>query len=109
VSRQRTAEVRQQARYVRTLNRHAGHVAWFKGHRGSIPGWSIRPPPATPTQHRRTLWVRRDFDLHTREHAEAFRAGDVEVMTSRRQKTMEEPQSSPLEKSGWKYSRPGDR
>jgi len=93
----RTAEVRQQARYLRTLIDMLPMWAWFKDTEGRFLAVN-QAAAATLDLSTDELVGKTDFDLHPREHAEAFRAGDVEVMTSRRQKTMEEPQIFPTGK-----------
>jgi PAS domain S-box-containing protein len=87
----RTAELRQQARYLRTLIDMLPMWAWFKDtesrflavNQAAAAGRGLSPDE---------LVGKSDHDVFPRALADAFRADDMDVMTSRRQKTLEETQ-----------------
>ena len=85
----RTAELRQQARYLRTLIDMLPMWAWFKDTDGRFLAINQAAAEAlglSPDE----LVGKSDHELSPRELADAYRADDIEVMTSRRQKTLEE-------------------
>jgi PAS domain S-box-containing protein len=90
----RTAELRQQARYLRTLIDMLPMWAWFKDTEGRFLAIN-RAAAATRRLSPDQLVGKTDHDVWPRELADAYRADDVEVMTSRRQATLEEPQTVP--------------
>ncbi len=90
----RTAELRQQARYLRTLIDMLPMWAWFKDTEGrflAINQAAAATRGLSPDQ----LVGKSDYDASPREQADAFRADDQEVMSSRRQKTLEEAHRLP--------------
>jgi len=90
----RTAELRQQARYLRTLIDMLPMWAWFKDVDGrflAINQAAAESRGMSPDE----LIGKSDHDVYPRELADAYWADDLEVMTSRHQKTLEEPNTSP--------------
>jgi PAS domain S-box-containing protein len=93
----RTEELRQQARYLRTLIDMLPMWAWFKDsesrflavNQAVADGFGMAADEVVGKS---------DFDVSPRELAETYRADDAEVMSSRRQKTVQEPQGSPGER-----------
>jgi PAS domain S-box-containing protein len=86
----RTAELRQQTRYLRTLIDTLPLLAWLKDTRSQY----LAVNQATADASGRTvedIVGRSDLDLWPREIAEAYRADDREVMATRQRKTVEEP------------------
>jgi PAS domain S-box-containing protein len=86
----RTAELRQQARYLRTLIDTLPLLAWFKDTQCRFLAANqtmARACGRTPEE----MVGKSDLDVWPRELAEAYRADDVEVMASRQRKTREEP------------------
>jgi len=90
----RTAELRQQARYLRTLIDMLPMWAWFKDtesrflavNRAAADNRGLKPEE---------LVGKSDHDVFPPNVADAFRADDLEVMTSRRNKTLEETHAAP--------------
>lgn len=90
----RTAELRQQARYLRTLIDMLPMWAWFKDTEGRFLAVNRAVSEArglSPDE----LVGKSDHDVNPPERAEAYRADDMEVMSSRRQKTLEEANTGP--------------
>ncbi|MGM9486858.1 ATP-binding protein [Ideonella sp. YS5] len=90
----RTAELRQQARYLRTLIDMLPMWAWFKDTEGrflAVNQAAAQTRGKSPDE----LVGKSDHDVSPREQADAYRADDLEVMSSRRQKTLEEAHSLP--------------
>ena len=91
---ERTAEARQQARYLRTLIDMLPIWAWLKDTEGRF--LTVNQAAADVLGVRADEVVgKTDFDLHSRELAEVYRADDMEVMSSRRQITREEARVLP--------------
>ena len=85
----RTAELRQQARYLRTLIDMLPMWAWFKDTEGrflAVNQAAAKNRGLNPDD----LVGKSDHDVSPREQADAYRADDLEIMSSRRQKTLEE-------------------
>jgi PAS domain S-box-containing protein len=88
----RTAELRQQARYLRTLIDMLPMWAWFKDSESRFLavnqaaaddlGWAADEVAG-----------KSDLDVNPPELADTYRADDVEVMSSRKQKTVQEPRT----------------
>jgi PAS domain S-box-containing protein len=89
-----TAELRQQKRYLRTLIDMLPMWAWFKDTEGRFLAVNQAAADARGSTTK-DIVGKTDFDVQTREIAEAYRADDVEIMTSRRQKMLEEPHIVP--------------
>jgi PAS domain S-box-containing protein len=86
----RTAELRQQTLYLRTLLDTLPLLAWFKDTRSRY----LAVNQATADASGRSIEDivgRSDLDLWPREIAESYRADDMDVMTTRQRKTVEEP------------------
>jgi PAS domain S-box-containing protein len=86
----RTAEVRQRTRYLRTLIDMLPWWAWLKDTNSNY----LAANQATAEACGRTadeMVGKSDLEFWPRELAEAYRADDREVMTSRQRKTVEEP------------------
>jgi PAS domain S-box-containing protein len=86
----RTAELRQQTLYLRTLIDTLPLLAWFKDTRSHY----LAVNQATADACGRTVQDivgLSDLELWPREIAESYRADDREVMTTRQRKTLEEP------------------
>jgi PAS domain S-box-containing protein len=90
----RTGELRQQARYLRTLIDMLPMWAWFKDTEGRFLAIN-QAAAATRGLRPDELVGKTDHDLFPHAMADAFRADDLEVMTSRRQKTLEETNDVP--------------
>ncbi|HUG23425.1 ATP-binding protein [Piscinibacter sp.] len=90
----RTAELRQQARYLRTLIDMLPMWAWFKDTDGRFLAVN-QAAAGTRGLSPDELVGKSDHDVSPREQADAYRADDMEVMTSRRQKTLEEAHRLP--------------
>jgi PAS domain S-box-containing protein len=87
--RARTAELRQQAKYLRTLIDMLPMFAWLKDTRSTY----LTVNQATAVARGTTVEQmegKGDVDYWPREMAEALRADDVQVMTSLQRKTVEE-------------------
>ena len=86
----RTAELRQQTRYLRTLIDTLPLLAWLKDTRS--PYLAVNQATADATGRTvEDIVGESDLDLWPRELAELYRADDREVMTTRQRKTVEEP------------------
>jgi PAS domain S-box-containing protein len=86
---ERTAELRQQTRYLRTLIDTLPLLAWLKDTKSRY----LAANQATAEACGRTvedIAGRTDLELWPRELADAYRADDAEVMTTRQRKTVEE-------------------
>lgn len=87
----RTAELRQQTRYLRTLIDALPWWVWLKDTESRY--LAVNQAAAdTCDLHADELVGKSDLDVRPRELAEAFRADDQDVMTTRRGKTVEEQQ-----------------
>jgi len=85
----RTAELRQQARYLRTLIDMLPMWAWFKDTEGrflAVNQAAAQTRGLSPDD----LVGKSDHDVSPREQADVYRADDLEIMSSRRQKILEE-------------------
>jgi PAS domain S-box-containing protein len=85
----RTAELHQQTRYLRTLIDMLPMWAWLKdteGHFLAVNQAAAQTHGLSPEE----LVGKSDHDVSPRELADANRADDLEVMSSRHQKTLEE-------------------
>jgi PAS domain S-box-containing protein len=91
----RTAELRQQARYLRTLIDMLPMWAWFKDTESRFLAVNQAAAQTCGGLDPDELVGKSDHDVFPREMAEKFRADDVEVMRSRDQKTVEEAQFGP--------------
>ena len=90
----RTAELRQQARYLRTLIDMLPMRAWFKDTQSrflAVNQAEAEVCGATPDQ----LVGKSDLDVWPAEVAQAHRADDAEVMRTRERKTVEETRTLP--------------
>jgi len=90
----RTAELRQQARYLRTLIDMLPMWAWFKDTEGRFLAVN-RAAAGTRGLSPDQLVGKTDHEVSPREQADAYRADDMEVMASRRQITLEEAHRLP--------------
>ena len=88
----RTAELRQQARYLQTLIDVLPMWAWFKDTEGRFLAVN-RAAAEACGQSPDEVAGKTDYDVWPREQADAYRADDTEVMISRRQKILEESHS----------------
>ncbi len=87
----RTAALRQQTRYLRTLIDTLPWWVWFKDTESRY--LAVNQAAAdTCGLHAEDLVGKSDYDLRPHDLADAFRADDVEVMTSHCRKTVEEAQ-----------------
>jgi len=90
----RTAELRQQARYLRTLIDMLPMRAWFKDTESRF----LAVNQAEAQLHRMEpdqLVGKAAHELWPREQADAFRNEDIEVMRSRQRKMLEESEAGP--------------
>jgi PAS domain S-box-containing protein len=90
----RTAELRQQARYLRTLIDMLPMRAWFKDTQSRFLAVNQAEAEAcgvSPEQ----LVGKSDLDVWPEEVAQAYRADDAEVMRTRERKTIEETRTLP--------------
>jgi PAS domain S-box-containing protein len=86
----RTAELRQQTRYLRTLIDTLPLLAWLKDTKSRY--LTANQATAGACGHTVADIVgKSDVDLWPREIAEAYRADDIDVMTTRQRKIVEEP------------------
>jgi PAS domain S-box-containing protein len=86
----RTAELRQQTRYLRTLIDTLPLLAWLKDTKSRY----LAVNQATADACGRTvedIVGKSDLELWPREIAESYRADDVDAMATRQRKTVEEP------------------
>ena len=90
----RTAELRQQARYLRTLIDMLPMWAWFKDTDGRFLAVNRAAADASGLSPDDVVG-KSDHDVFAHDLADAYRADDLEVMTSRRQKNLEEIQQLP--------------
>jgi PAS domain S-box-containing protein len=90
----RTAELRQQARYLRTLIDMLPMWAWFKDTEGRFLAVNQAAADACGLSSDE-LVGKSDHDVWPPDLADAYRADDMEVMASRHKKTLEEMQSVP--------------
>jgi len=87
--RDRTAELRQQTRYLRTLIDTLPLLAWFKDTQCRYLAANQSLAEAcgrTPDE----MVGKSDLEVWPRERAEAYRADDAQVMATRQRKTVEE-------------------
>jgi PAS domain S-box-containing protein len=89
----RTAELRQQARYLRAIIDNVPYLVWLKDPDGRYLAVN-RAIAAVAGRPADELLGRTDFDLWPKDQAERYRADDAEVMARRRQKTVEAPWSA---------------
>lgn len=90
----RTAELRQQARYLRTLIDMLPMRAWFKDTESrflAVNQAEAQIHHQDPDQ----LVGKAAHELWPREQADAFRAEDIEVMRTRQRKMLEESEAGP--------------
>lgn len=87
---EKTAEARRQAQSLRALIDNIPHMAWLKDRDGRlmVVNRAYAQPTGMTTDE---LIGKTDLDLWPREVAERYREDDLEVMQTRRQKTVEEP------------------
>jgi len=87
---ERTEELRRQTHYLRTLIDTLPMLAWLKDKdsRFLVVNQALA---TTCSQCVDDLVGKSDLDFWPREHAEAYRADDAEVMATGRRKTVEEP------------------
>lgn len=86
----RTEELRQQTRYLRTMIDTLPMLAWLKDTDSRF--LVVNQAFATACSHSvDNLIGRSDLDIWQREHAEAYRADDAEVMATCQLKVVEEP------------------
>jgi len=85
----RTAELRQQTRYLRTLIDMLPMLAWFKDaqSRFLVVNQAVADSSGHPVE---TMIGKTDLDYWPGELAESYRADDREVMATRSRKTVEE-------------------
>lgn len=87
---ERTEELRRQTRYLRTMIDTLPMMVWFKDTDSRF--LVVNQGLAAACSHSVDSMVgKSDPDVWQREHAEAYRADDMEVMATGRLKTMEEP------------------
>jgi len=86
----RTEELRQQTHYLRTLIDTLPMLAWLKDKesRFLVVNQTLAAACSRDVEE---LVGKSDLDFWPREHAEAYRADDSEVMATGRRKTVEEP------------------
>ncbi len=89
---ERTEELRQQTRYLRTMIDTLPMMVWFKDTDSRFlvvnQAFAIA---AARSQNIDDLIGKCDFDFWPRAHAEVYRADDAEVMATRQRKTVEDP------------------
>ncbi|MGZ8175136.1 MULTISPECIES: PAS domain S-box protein [Methylobacter] len=86
----RTEELRQQTRYLRTMIDTLPMLAWLKDRESRF--LVVNQAFASACSHSvDDLVGKSDLDFWPREHAEAYRADDAEVMATVQRKTVEEP------------------
>jgi PAS domain S-box-containing protein len=86
----RTAELRQQTRYLRTLIDTLPLLVWFKDTRSRY--LAVNQAAADACGHTVEAMVgKSDLDIWPRELAEAYIADDADAMRTRERKTVEEP------------------
>ncbi|HJV67536.1 ATP-binding protein [Ideonella sp.] len=90
----RTAELRQQARYLRTLIDMLPMRAWFKDTESRFLAVN-QAEAQVHHQDPEQLVGKAAHDLWPREQADAFRAEDIEVMRTRQRKMLEESEAGP--------------
>ncbi|MFZ2406624.1 MAG: PAS domain S-box protein [Methylobacter sp.] len=87
---ERTEELRRQTSYLRTMIDTLPMMAWFKDTDSRF--LVVNQALATASSHSEDDLVgKSDLDIWPREHAEAYRADDAEVMATRQRKAVEEP------------------
>jgi PAS domain S-box-containing protein len=88
---ERTEELRRQTHYLRTMIDTLPMMAWLKNTDSRFMVVNQAFAAGACGGSANELIGKCDFDFWPREHAEAYRADDIEVMTTRRRKTVEEP------------------
>jgi PAS domain S-box-containing protein len=88
---ERTEELRRQTHYLRTMIDTLPMMAWLKNTDSRFVVVNQAFAAGACGGSAGELIGKCDFDFWPREHAEAYRADDIEVMTTRRRKTVEEP------------------
>ena len=89
---ERTEELRRQTRYLRTMIDTLPMMAWLKDTDSRfLVVNQVLAVAAANTKNVDGLVGKCDLDYWPREHAEAYRADDAEVMATGRRKTVEEP------------------
>ncbi|HJV60386.1 MAG TPA: ATP-binding protein [Albitalea sp.] len=96
----RTGELRQQARYLRTLIDMLPMWAWFKDTESRFLAVN-QAAAQTRGMSPEDLVGKSDREVYPPEMAEKFRSDDMEVMDSRCQKTLEEAQIGPAGTTIW--------
>ncbi|MDP3589360.1 MAG: PAS domain S-box protein, partial [Methylobacter sp.] len=87
---ERTEALRQQTRYLRTMIDTLPMLAWLKDKESRF--LVVNQALASACAHNvDDLVGKSDLDFWPREHAEAYRADDAEVMATGQRKTVEEP------------------
>jgi len=86
---ERTEELRRQTRYLRALIDTLPMMAWLKDKESRF--LVVNQAMALASDHSVDDMIgKSDLDFWPREHAEVYRTDDLEVMATRRRKTMEE-------------------
>lgn len=101
VMRQREGQLREAERQRKAILDNIPDSAWLKDERGRYVVINQRLVEALGCQRLEDVLGRTDFDFFPREHAEAYRRDDEEVMRTGLQKVVEEPMIFPTGKAIW--------